>query len=115
MQMNGRQIIVTAGLAMALLSMPIAARNGVMILLPDKRVAVLSEGDLEPGSIGSYSVAVFKDDSLTQLDTGAVFARDGSFVGRRQAQGTVRGYRRRRLASADRVQSLRGLRQLPGG
>ncbi|KVF22493.1 hypothetical protein WJ07_17360 [Burkholderia vietnamiensis] len=80
MQMNSRQIIVIAGLAMALLSMPIAARNGVMILLPDKRVAVLSEGDLEPGSIGSYSVAVFKDDSLTQLDTGAVFARDGSFI-----------------------------------
>lgn len=62
-----------------LLSLPALARDGVAINLPDKRVAVLSEGDLEPASIGSYSIAVFKDRDLVDLLAGAVFSRDGSF------------------------------------
>ena len=54
------------------------AREGVAMALPDKRVAVLSEGDLEPSSIGSYSVTLYSDDSFADFIAGAVFSRDGS-------------------------------------
>ncbi len=43
------------------------AKNGVAIPLPDKRVAVLSEGDLESASVGTYSVAIFKNDTFWTL------------------------------------------------
>ena len=54
------------------------AKDGVFISLPDKRVAVLSEGDLERNSIGSYSVVVFKDAALIDFEAGVVFSRDGT-------------------------------------
>ncbi|WP_232326242.1 PliI family lysozyme inhibitor of I-type lysozyme [Xenorhabdus hominickii] len=54
------------------------ARDGVLIHLPDKRFAVLSVGDLESESAGSYSIAIFKDKDLINFETGAVFSRDGS-------------------------------------
>lgn len=62
----------------ALLTMPAQARDGVAVTLPDKRMAVLSEGDREPASVGSYSIAIFKDSTLTDFVTGAVLSRDGS-------------------------------------
>ncbi|MBX8803015.1 PliI family lysozyme inhibitor of I-type lysozyme [Pseudochrobactrum asaccharolyticum] len=49
-----------------------------MMTLPDKRVAVISEGDLEPASIGSYTVALYKDDGLIDYLGGGIFPRDGS-------------------------------------
>ncbi|WP_244183365.1 PliI family lysozyme inhibitor of I-type lysozyme [Xenorhabdus kozodoii] len=61
-----------------LLSTPVSAREGKLIKLPDKRFAVLSIGDLESESIGSYSIAVFKDKDLSDFETGGVFERDGS-------------------------------------
>jgi hypothetical protein len=61
-----------------LLPTAVLARDGVAITLPDKRVAVLSEGDLESGSIGSYSIAVFNAPDLMDFVAGAVFSRDGS-------------------------------------
>ena len=63
-----------------LLASPAMAKDGAAIDLPDQRVAVLSAGDLELASIGSYSVAVFKDRSLMDFETGAVFSRNGSFL-----------------------------------
>lgn len=54
------------------------AKNGVAIPLPDKRVAVLSEGDLESASVGTYSVAIFKNDTFLDFIAGGVFSRDGS-------------------------------------
>ncbi|MDC9595597.1 PliI family lysozyme inhibitor of I-type lysozyme [Xenorhabdus anantnagensis] len=63
-----------------LLSAPAGAREGKLINLPDKRFAVLSTGDLESASIGSYSIAIFKDKDLTDFVTGAVFKRDGSVL-----------------------------------
>jgi hypothetical protein len=73
-----RPVIATACAALLLLSPPSSARNGVAVTLPDKRVAVLSQGDLEGPSIGSYSVAVFQEPELTRFVAGAVFPRDGS-------------------------------------
>ncbi|MDR0217814.1 MAG: PliI family lysozyme inhibitor of I-type lysozyme [Enterobacteriaceae bacterium] len=61
-----------------LLASPVFAKDGVLINLPDKNFAVISIGDLESESIGSYSVAVFKDKDLTDFSTGAIFSRDGS-------------------------------------
>lgn len=58
---------------------PAVAREGVAVTLPDKRVAILAEGDLESASAGSYSVAIFKDEMLLDFEAGAVFSRDGSF------------------------------------
>ena len=49
-----------------------------MMTLPDKRVAVISEGDLEPASIGSYTVALYKDDGLIDYLGGGIFPREGS-------------------------------------
>lgn len=49
-----------------------------MMTLPDKRVAVISEGDLEAASIGSYTVALYKDDGLIDYLGGGIFPRDGS-------------------------------------
>ncbi|CDG21086.1 conserved exported protein of unknown function [Xenorhabdus poinarii G6] len=60
------------------LSTPASAREGKLINLPDKRFAVLSTGDLESASIGSYSIAIFKDKELIDFVTGAIFERDGS-------------------------------------
>ncbi|PHM29247.1 PliI family lysozyme inhibitor of I-type lysozyme [Xenorhabdus budapestensis] len=54
------------------------AKDGTLINLPDKKFAVISVGDLESASIGSYSIAVFKDQKLTDFSTGAIFSRDGS-------------------------------------
>lgn len=59
---------------------PAEARNGFVLRLPDNRVAVLSEGDLEPASVGSFSITVFTSDDLSEFMTGGVFARDGSFL-----------------------------------
>lgn len=56
------------------------AKDGVAIDLPDRRVAVLAVGDLEPASIGSYSVTIFKNRALTDFVAGAVFSRNGSFL-----------------------------------
>ena len=56
----------------------VSAKDGVAVTLPDKRVAVLSVGDVEPASIGSYSVAIFKDRSLMDFAAGAIFPRNGS-------------------------------------
>jgi hypothetical protein len=79
--------IVAALLAGAALLWPTwsHARDGVAIPLPDQRVAVVSEGDLEAASIGSYSVAVFKDAALLDFAAGAVFSRDGSVFPRGRA------------------------------
>jgi hypothetical protein len=72
-------LVLAASAGAALLATaPAMAKHGVIITLPDRRVAVLSEGDLEGASIGSYSVAVFKDRSLINFEAGAVFSRDGS-------------------------------------
>ncbi|MDP8249643.1 PliI family lysozyme inhibitor of I-type lysozyme [Pseudochrobactrum saccharolyticum] len=73
--------ILTAALVSTLLVAPASARNAVMMPLPDKRIAVISEGDLEPASIGSYTVALYKDDGLIDYLGGGIFARDGSVFG----------------------------------
>ncbi|OTA16118.1 hypothetical protein Xvie_02161 [Xenorhabdus vietnamensis] len=70
--------IVIPTLITLLLSTPAGAREGKVINLPDKRFAVMSTGDLENASIGSYSIAIFKDKDLTDFETGAIFERDGS-------------------------------------
>ncbi|MDM7852769.1 PliI family lysozyme inhibitor of I-type lysozyme [Pseudochrobactrum kiredjianiae] len=62
----------------ALSAFPASAKNAVMMTLPDKRVAVISEGDLEPASIGSYTVALYKDDGLIDYLGGGIFPREGS-------------------------------------
>ncbi len=54
------------------------AADGQKISLPDHRVAVISTGDLESASIGSYAVSVYADSELVDFKAGAVFARDGS-------------------------------------
>nr|WP_319926369.1 MULTISPECIES: PliI family lysozyme inhibitor of I-type lysozyme [unclassified Xenorhabdus] len=72
-----RTIAILSLIALSL-STPAIAKDGTLINLPDKRFAVLSVGDLESESIGSYSIAVFKDKDLTEFETGAVFSRDGS-------------------------------------
>lgn len=54
------------------------ARDGVVVTLPDQKFAVISEGDKEGRSIGSYSIAIFKDKYLNEFVTGAIFSRDGS-------------------------------------
>ncbi|WP_340608676.1 PliI family lysozyme inhibitor of I-type lysozyme [Xenorhabdus bharatensis] len=69
---------VLATLFTLLLSSPSFAKDGVLINLPDKKFAVISVGDLESASIGSYSIAVFQDQALTEFNAGAVFSRDGS-------------------------------------
>ncbi|WP_342335414.1 PliI family lysozyme inhibitor of I-type lysozyme [Burkholderia pseudomallei] len=79
MKRTYRLAFVIPACATMLLSVPALGRDGVAINLPDKRVAVLSEGDLEPASGGSYSIAVFKDRDLVDFLAGAVFSRDGSF------------------------------------
>jgi hypothetical protein len=66
--------------AALLLPMHASGRDGVTLTLPDKRVAVLAQGDLEPASIGSYSVTIFKDSTLTQFVAGAIFSRDGTLL-----------------------------------
>jgi hypothetical protein len=58
--------------------LPAHARDGVLVTLPDKRVAVIAEGDLEPASVGSFSVTVYKTEELTDFVAGGVFERDGS-------------------------------------
>ncbi len=60
------------------LSTPVIAKNGTLIHLPDTRFAVLSVGDLENASVGSYSIAVFRDKELIDFETGGIFSRDGS-------------------------------------
>lgn len=79
MKRTYRLAFVIPACATMLLSVPALGRDGVAINLPDKRVAVLSEGDLEPASGGSYSIAVFEDRDLVDFLAGAVFSRDGSF------------------------------------
>ncbi|OTA19698.1 hypothetical protein Xbed_02201 [Xenorhabdus beddingii] len=74
---NLKNIVIPA-LITLFLSAPVIAKDGALINLPDKRFAVLSVGDLESESIGSYSIAVFKDKDLLEFETGAVFSRDGS-------------------------------------
>ncbi|WP_228005672.1 PliI family lysozyme inhibitor of I-type lysozyme [Xenorhabdus sp. BG5] len=70
--------IVISTLITLMLPIPASAREGKLIKLPDKRFAILSEGDLENASIGSYSIAIFKDKDLIDFETGGVFERDGS-------------------------------------
>ncbi|KGW59992.1 PliI family lysozyme inhibitor of I-type lysozyme [Burkholderia pseudomallei] len=79
MNIRSRLLLALAACTVMLLAIPVQARDGVVVNLPDKRVAVLSEGDREPASIGSYSIAVFKDKDLIDFVAGAVFSRDGSF------------------------------------
>ncbi|MDE9542933.1 PliI family lysozyme inhibitor of I-type lysozyme [Xenorhabdus bovienii] len=71
------KIAVIPALLVLSLSAPTLAKDGALISLPDKRFAVISVSDLESESIGSYSIAVFKDRDLTEFETGAVFSRDG--------------------------------------
>lgn len=71
-------IISTFFIVVAFLPLPTLAGDSVIITLPDKRVAVISQGDLESESAGSYSVAVFKERALLNFVAGAVFPRDGS-------------------------------------
>jgi hypothetical protein len=80
MKPNIDRTIATTCAAFLLSTSPASARNGVTVTLPDKRVAVLAQGDLEPASIGSYSVTIFKDSALMHFVAGAVFSRDGSFL-----------------------------------
>lgn len=54
------------------------AEHGVSVPLANDYVAVISQGDLESASIGTYSVAIFKDKTLQDFITGAIFTRDGS-------------------------------------
>lgn len=70
--------ILSALCISTLFAFPAVAKNAVMMTLPDKRVAVISEGDLEPASIGSYTVALYKDDGLIDYLGGGIFPRDGS-------------------------------------
>ncbi|MBD2811451.1 PliI family lysozyme inhibitor of I-type lysozyme [Xenorhabdus sp. Vera] len=70
--------IVIFSLITLSLSTPVIAKNGTLIHLPDTRFAVLSVGDLENASVGSYSIAVFKDKELIDFETGGIFSRDGS-------------------------------------
>lgn len=69
-------LLMTGVLVLATSAM---ARDGVVVPLPDGRMAVLSEGTLEAASIGSYSVTVFNNRDLLHFEAGAVFSRDGSF------------------------------------
>jgi hypothetical protein len=78
---------LAATCAALLLAAPASARNGVAVTLPDKRVAVLAQGDLEQDSVGSYSVTIFKDSTLTHFVAGAVFSRDGAIL---RADGKAR-------------------------
>ncbi len=71
-------LICCAAASIGFAGLPAMAKDGVAIALPDQRVAVLSEGDLEAASMGSYSVAVFKDAQLLHFDAGAVFSRNGT-------------------------------------
>ncbi|QYY34243.1 PliI family lysozyme inhibitor of I-type lysozyme (plasmid) [Cupriavidus pinatubonensis] len=71
-------LICCAAASIGFAGLPAMAKDGVAIALPDQRVAVLSEGDLEAASMGSYSVAVFKDALLLHFDAGAVFSRNGT-------------------------------------
>jgi len=71
-------LICCAAASIALAGQPVMAKDGVALALPDQRVAVLSEGDLEAASMGSYTVAVFKDAQLLDFDAGAVFSRNGT-------------------------------------
>ncbi|BET97230.1 PliI family lysozyme inhibitor of I-type lysozyme [Xenorhabdus taiwanensis] len=75
---NIMKVIVIPTLITLMLSTPANAREGKLIKLPDKRFAILSEGDLENASSGSYSIAIFKDKDLIEFETGGVFERDGS-------------------------------------
>ncbi|MDX7987592.1 hypothetical protein FE392_09645 [Xenorhabdus sp. 12] len=75
---NMIKTIVIPTLVALSLSAPAIAKEGKLINLPDKRFAVISVGDLESESIGSYSIAVFKDKDLSDFETGGVFSRDGS-------------------------------------
>ena len=70
--------ILAAFGASILFASPVLADGGVVVPLPDKRVAVISKGDLEPASIGSYTVALYKDDTLIDYLGGGIFSRDGS-------------------------------------
>ncbi|PHM63751.1 PliI family lysozyme inhibitor of I-type lysozyme [Xenorhabdus ishibashii] len=75
---NMMKTIAIPTLITLMLSTPASAGEGKLIQLPDKRFAVLSTGDLESASIGSYSIAIFKDKDLIDFETGGVFKRDGS-------------------------------------
>lgn len=63
---------------LALAAGSVSAHNGKMITLPDSRVAVIANGDLESASIGSYSIAIYTDNNLFDFVAGAIFSRDGS-------------------------------------
>ena len=47
-------------------------------LVKSKSHCHIAEGDQEPASIGSYSVAIFKTPELMDFISGGVFSRDGS-------------------------------------
>ncbi|TCM65070.1 PliI/PliC-like inhibitor of I-type lysozyme [Acinetobacter calcoaceticus] len=69
---------IFASLILCASAIQVHAAEGQKFTLPDNRTAVISQGDLESASIGSYSIAIYKDAELMDLVAGAVFARDGS-------------------------------------
>lgn len=75
-----KKSLLTAVLAAAsLLSTTVVfAKDGQQIKLPDGHTAVISTGDLEPASIGSYTVSVYKDLSTGSFMSGIILPRDGS-------------------------------------
>ena len=54
------------------------AKDGIRLTLPSEKIAVISNGDLEAASIGTYSVVVYKNNDLIDFESGAIFSRDGS-------------------------------------
>ncbi|MBD2819173.1 hypothetical protein ID852_00380 [Xenorhabdus sp. 42] len=69
--------IIIPSLITPLLLTPATANDDALIYLPDKRFAVMSVGDLESESMGSYSIAIFKDKNLSDFETGTVLSREG--------------------------------------
>ena len=48
------------------------------LALPDGRAVVVSEGDLEARSIGSYAVRLYASDDAVSFSSGVILQRDGT-------------------------------------
>ncbi len=53
------------------------AENGVSMSFNSDYTVVISQGDLEDASIGTYSIAVFKDKNHWDFVAGGIFPRNG--------------------------------------
>src|SRR5262245_25141715 len=72
-----RSILVACAWLVASAASADAQRYARAIALPDGRTAVVAEGDLEARSIGTYSVRLYRDESLTAFESGLIAPRDG--------------------------------------